>query len=201
MPEHKPTKIKILKAAKELFIDNGYHDTSMAAIAEMADLGKGTLYWHFDSKSELFQSMISREVKIIFDELNKLSNADLKAEEILKKFIKIRLIRIMEYKKTTQMFMDSENFVNDEFKKTMLELFESFIGLLTDTIKQGIEEGVFYTENPEKTAIAFLGMINGICTATLLNDEESMDIEKTTSFIYDLFLNGLKIKKGENNID
>ena len=198
MSEKESTKVKILKAAKELFIENGYHDTSMSAIAETADLGKGTLYWHFDSKSELFQSMISRETKIILSELNKLANANLKAEEILKKFIKIRLKRIMEHKKTTQMFMDSENFVNDEFKKTMFKLFQSFIDLLTDTIKQGIKEGYFYTEDPEKAASAFLGMINGICTNTLLNDEESIDIEESADFIYELFLNGLKKKEVEN---
>ena len=198
MSEKESTKVKILKAAKELFIENGYHDTSMSAIAETADLGKGTLYWHFDSKSELFQSMISRETKIILSELNKLANANLKAEEILKKFIKIRLKRIMEHKKTTQMFMDSENFVNDEFKKTMFKLFQSFIDLLTDTIKQGIKEGCFYTEDPEKAASAFLGMINGICTNTLLNDEESIDIEESADFIYELFLNGLKKKEVEN---
>ena len=83
------TETKILTAARELFMEKGYHDTSMSAIANRAGLGKGTLYWHFDSKDELFKKMITREGKVVLEELKKLSEDDLPVEVILKEFIKI----------------------------------------------------------------------------------------------------------------
>jgi AcrR family transcriptional regulator len=45
---------QIFAAAYELFAAQGYHRTSMDAIAERAGVAKGTLYWYFKSKRELF---------------------------------------------------------------------------------------------------------------------------------------------------
>ena len=192
MKEKNSTGAKIIEAAKELFLKNGYHETSMSAIAKNADLGKGTLYWHFDSKDDLFQSIVTREAKSILRELNELTEKDLNAEEIMKKFIKLRLKRIDENKKTTQMFKYGENFINEELKNIMIEIFMSLIDILEDIIKQGINEDIFYTSNPEKAASAFLGMINGICSSIIFENKGDIDIEENTEFIYQLFLNGLQ---------
>lgn len=195
MKEKNGTGAKIIEAAKELFLENGYHETSMSAIAKNADLGKGTLYWHFDSKDDLFQSMVTKEAKHMLKELNELTEKNLDAAEILKRFIRIRLKNIDENKKTTQMFMDGENFINEELKTTMVEIFHSFIDIVEDIIKQGINEGVFYTSNPEKAASAFIGMINGICSTIIFEDKGDIDIEENTEFIYQLFLKGLQEQK------
>jgi len=113
LQEHNKTEIKIIDAARDLFLENGYHETSMSSIAEKADLGKGTLYWHFDSKGELFQSMISREGKIMYDELKELTKKNMSSEQIIKEFIKLRLKRTLEDKKPNKLFMDSQNFINE----------------------------------------------------------------------------------------
>ena len=201
MKEKNGTGEKIIESAKELFLRNGYHETSMSAIAKNADLGKGTLYWHFDSKDDLFQSMVTKEAKLMLKELNELAEKNLKADEILKKFIRLRVKNIDENKKTTQMFMDGGNFINEELKKTMIEIFHSFIDIVEDIIKQGIDEDVFYTSNPEKAASAFIGMINGICSTIIFEDRGDIDIEENTEFVYQLFLNGLKNRKEENKND
>ncbi|MGM0438197.1 MAG: TetR/AcrR family transcriptional regulator [Bacillota bacterium] len=195
MKEKNGTGEKIIEAAKELFLENGYHETSMSAIAKNADLGKGTLYWHFDSKNDLFQSMVTKEAKHMLKELNELTEKNLEADEILKKFIRIRVKNIDENKKTTQMFMDGGNFINEELKNTMIEIFHSFIDIVEDIIKQGIDEGIFYTSNPEKAASAFIGMINGICSTIILENKGDINIEENTEFIYQLFLNGLQEQK------
>ena len=192
MKEKNTTDEKIIKAAKELFLENGYHETSMSAIAQTADLGKGTLYWHFDSKDELFQSIVTKEAKKVLKKFEKLTEKDLAADEILKRFIKIRLENIDENKKTTQMFMDGENFINEELKNTMIEIFRSFINIVENIIKQGVNEGIFYTSDPEKSASAFIGMINGICSTIIFTNKRDIDIEENTEFLYQLFLKGLQ---------
>ena len=201
MKEKNNTDIKIIESAKELFLEKGYHKTSMSAIAKNADLGKGTLYWHFDSKDDLFQSIVTKEAKTIIKDLNELMEEDASAEKILKSFIKLRLKKIDENKKTTQMFMDGENFINEKLKSTIVEIFETFIDILEKIIKKGIEEKAFYTSNPEKAASAFMGMLNGICTNIIFKDKGDIDIDENADFIYKLFLNGLTNNKEEENND
>ena len=52
------TRIAIEDAAMELFIEQGYHATSMRQIAERAELALGGIYNHFASKDEIFEAII-----------------------------------------------------------------------------------------------------------------------------------------------
>jgi len=54
----KDTREEILEAALNMFSINNYHATSMSMIAEEAGVSKGTLYWHFDSKEDLFRELV-----------------------------------------------------------------------------------------------------------------------------------------------
>jgi AcrR family transcriptional regulator len=62
-PKDSPTKgettrLAIEDAAVELFMENGYHATSMRQIAEHAGLALGGIYNHFSSKDEIFEGII-----------------------------------------------------------------------------------------------------------------------------------------------
>jgi AcrR family transcriptional regulator len=52
------TRIAIEDSAMELFIENGYHATSMRQIAEHAGLALGGIYNHFSSKEEIFEGIV-----------------------------------------------------------------------------------------------------------------------------------------------
>ncbi len=52
------TRLAIEEAAFELFMDQGYHATSMRQIADKADLALGGIYNHFSSKEDIFAAII-----------------------------------------------------------------------------------------------------------------------------------------------
>jgi AcrR family transcriptional regulator len=52
------TRLAIEDAAMELFLQQGYHATSMRQIADKAGLALGGIYNHFSSKEEIFQGII-----------------------------------------------------------------------------------------------------------------------------------------------
>jgi AcrR family transcriptional regulator len=52
------TRLAIEDAALELFMEQGYHATSMRQIAERTDLALGGIYNHFASKEEIFAAII-----------------------------------------------------------------------------------------------------------------------------------------------
>lgn len=55
---------RILRAATELFLDNGYGDTSIDAIVERSGGSKATLYSYFPAKDELFRAVIDAIVSL-----------------------------------------------------------------------------------------------------------------------------------------
>jgi TetR/AcrR family transcriptional regulator, mexJK operon transcriptional repressor len=62
-------KRQILDGARQVFLLNGYARASMDEIAVQAGRSKGTLYNHFDSKDDLFRSLIHAEAERITQEM------------------------------------------------------------------------------------------------------------------------------------
>jgi TetR/AcrR family transcriptional repressor of mexJK operon len=60
-PKDASKRRAILDAAKELFADAGFSDTSMDAIAARAGVSKLTLYSHFGGKDELFAEAVRQK--------------------------------------------------------------------------------------------------------------------------------------------
>ena len=52
------TRLAIEDAALELYMDQGYHATSMRQVADRAGLALGGIYNHFKSKEEIFEAII-----------------------------------------------------------------------------------------------------------------------------------------------
>jgi len=52
----------ILLAASDLFLQRGFHGTSMDALAEAAGVSKATVYSHFTDKNVLYQALIQSKV-------------------------------------------------------------------------------------------------------------------------------------------
>jgi AcrR family transcriptional regulator len=51
-------RTSILEAAERVFARRGFHDTKVADIAREAKLAAGTLYNYFDSKDDIFRSLV-----------------------------------------------------------------------------------------------------------------------------------------------
>ncbi len=49
---------QIMEAAITCFAEKGFYETSMDDIVKVAGLSKGSLYWYFESKRDLFKSLI-----------------------------------------------------------------------------------------------------------------------------------------------
>ena len=52
------TRLTVETAAMSLFLEQGYHATSMRQIADRAELALGGIYNHFSSKDEIFEAII-----------------------------------------------------------------------------------------------------------------------------------------------
>lgn len=65
----KERRQQIMEAAITCFAENGFYETSMDDIVKVAGLSKGSLYWYFKSKRDLFKSLIEMWFEEIMDGL------------------------------------------------------------------------------------------------------------------------------------
>lgn len=63
------TRRRIIQAASELFAEQGYTGTSMDQIAEAAGVSKGTIFYNYKNKADLFEHLISESAAAIADQI------------------------------------------------------------------------------------------------------------------------------------
>ena len=73
---------QMLDAAVQMFSVNGYHETSMDAIAAEAQISKPMLYLYYGSKEELFGACLDRELARFVEEVRKPTSTSSRARRI-----------------------------------------------------------------------------------------------------------------------
>ena len=59
------TKRKIFETSMKLFAKKGYDATSVEDITATVGVAKGTLYYHFSSKEEIFNFLVIEGIKLL----------------------------------------------------------------------------------------------------------------------------------------
>lgn len=70
------TRQAIMAAAKKLFAEKGFGNTSVDDLARQAGIGKGTIYGYFKTKSEIFLAFIEEEIDYAFADLARKRDPD-----------------------------------------------------------------------------------------------------------------------------
>ncbi len=73
----------ILDAAEGLISDIGFDSTTMDQIAELAEVGKGTLYLHFESKSAIYLAICERGSRLLNERMAAVLAKDLSGLEMV----------------------------------------------------------------------------------------------------------------------
>ena len=88
------TKRKIFETSMELFAKKGYEATSIEEITSIVGVAKGTLYYHFSSKEEIFNFLVEEGIKLLKNSIeiktSKLNNSIDKLKAII--LIQIKII-------------------------------------------------------------------------------------------------------------
>ena len=86
------TRDKIVSVATKLFSRFGFHKTSMDEIAKIARKAKGSLYYHFAGKEDLFKEVVSIEMINLKTQLSVIvDKPGLSAAEKLKQYLTKRM--------------------------------------------------------------------------------------------------------------
>jgi len=79
-------RARVLVAAAELFVAQGYAGTTLREIASAAGIKAGSVYHHFDSKEDLFAAVLDDGIVVMIDAYEKasasLSGSETNAEHL-----------------------------------------------------------------------------------------------------------------------
>jgi len=183
---------QILEAALRAFSENGYAKTTMDDIVKLSGLSKGTLYWHFKNKQDLFIATIMMLFSNIDRELASLVQQDAPAEDRIRAFALQVGTFFKANKPYVGLLVDAffQSYQSEESLQAMQELYQNYIVSVETIIRQGIDNGEFREVDPHTAAIALMAGGDGIALYMLL--EPSWDVAQTYTTTVEWILRGLK---------
>lgn len=185
----KDTREEILEAALNVFSINNYHATSMSMIAEEAGVSKGTLYWHFDSKEDLFRELVLIGLDYFKENYEEIQNSSLNAVDKLYKIIDFSIKMLAENIKMANIIQNNIQLISSEFQEKMIERHKSAVNEIKLVIEQGIEEGSIRADDPHNTAVLILVLIFNSHSQELFYNFEST--EEDVDFIFNFIMKGI----------
>jgi len=166
---------QILSAAITCFAEKGYYEASMDDIAKAANLSKGSLYWHFKSKRDLFQGLVERWLREFTDSLGKTLEHATTAGEKLRMMIEAlkRNAAALPELARAQLEFYTLAVRDEEFKAWLHENYATDSQFLESIVKEGIESGEFREVPAGAVARMIMAYLDGALLHREINDPEA----------------------------
>jgi AcrR family transcriptional regulator len=155
---------KILEAAKALFIERGFEETSIRNIAERIEYSPTTIYLYFKDKDDIFYALHQEGFMLLNQYLRALQNvAD--PFERLKAITKAYINFALENREFYDLMFISRSPMNALTKddEKWVEGNKAF-GALKGTMTECIQKGYFKGMDPEIVCFTCWSMVHGVCS-------------------------------------
>ncbi|GFH35092.1 TetR/AcrR family transcriptional regulator [Streptomyces pacificus] len=158
------TRAKLYEAAVTLIAEQGFSATTVDEIAERAGVAKGTVYYNFTSKTELFEELLRYGVGLLTASLREAAD---EAEqrggsktEALDGMIRAGLVFIDRYPAFTQLYVAELWRTNRAWRSTLMVVRREAVAVVETVLREGIERGELNQEiDIPLTAAALVGMV------------------------------------------
>ena len=184
------TKRKIFETSMRLFAEKGYEATSIEEITATVGVAKGTLYYHFSSKEEIFNFLVEEGMKLLKNSI------EIKTEKLSNTIDKIRaiiLIQIKVIKKYENLItiVLSQIWGTEERNNNCRHYVFEYIKRIEEIIKEGKEKGEIINIDSEVLASEIFALT---CSSLIykIKTKQEIDMKKIYTELESSVINGIK---------
>jgi AcrR family transcriptional regulator len=192
----------ILEAAQKRFALYGLEKTTMQDIADDLKVVKGSIYYYYPDKENLYKAVFEAEqfefFRMLEEDLSKIPDP----AEALNKYLINRLSYFRKLVNLSRIRTESFSEYRPLISESVIEFREKEIRIVQKILENGNGTGEFAIEDTYETAGLFLDLLRGLRRALLEGkklfyveeDEYNLLKLKTLSFA-GIFIEGLKVRK------
>ncbi|GGP41508.1 TetR family transcriptional regulator [Streptomyces melanogenes] len=158
------TRQKLYEAAVTLIAEQGFSATTVDEIAERAGVAKGTVYYNFKSKTELFEELLRHGVGLLTASLQEAADVTHarggSRVEALDAMIRAGLEFIHRYPAFTQLYVAELWRTNRAWQSTLMVVRQEAVAVVETVLREAVAEGELSEEiDIPLTAAALVGMV------------------------------------------
>ncbi|MGP3981292.1 TetR/AcrR family transcriptional regulator [Streptomyces sp. KR80] len=158
------TRAKLYEAAVTLIAEKGFSSTTVDEIAERAGVAKGTVYYNFASKTELFEELLRHGVGLLTASLQQAADDTIERGgsrvDALDAMIRAGLVFIDRYPAFTQLYVAELWRTNRAWQSTLMVVRQQAVAVVEKVLHEAVERGELNDEiDVPLTAAALVGMV------------------------------------------
>jgi AcrR family transcriptional regulator len=185
------TRRKIITSAVELFNEIGYPATGLGDIIERADMTKGALYYHFDSKESLATAIIEEGSAHLVEAFRRITASSAPALESIIHGIFV----VADLLSTDQIARSATQLLRAlaEFNEAAARTYGGWVAEMTERTRQAIEEGDLRDDlDPQAVGETIVGSMLGaelLANATTAGADVLQRVERTWKVLLPAIVN------------
>jgi AcrR family transcriptional regulator len=156
------TRAKILEAAVQVFAQKGYHETRMDDIVNESKTSKGSLYFYFPSKQDIFFGLIETFTGLLESRLKEAIAAEQHGSEQVDSALTASLRLFSQYRTLAKIVLVQAVGLGAAFEERRRTINDRFAAIIQARIEKGIQDGSLPKQNADLAARAWVGALNEI---------------------------------------
>ncbi len=186
------TRDEILEAAAQIFREKGFHAASMQDIAAAVNLQKASLYHHVSSKQEILLALLDRALDLLARRIEEVTGQSLPADQKLRLAMEAYLTAMLDHRDLAAVLLLEHRSLEPQYSARHIPRRDRFERLWRDVLQEGIDQGIFYCEDPGLASKALLGVMNW--TITWYRPDGPFSPLNISDHYANLFLEGLLVR-------
>lgn len=186
---------KILEAAVKEFARHGFKKASIESIAELAGVGKGTIYLAAETKDDLFYQAVHRELRAWVAECGRHIDPSRTAEELMIETAAVGFQYLNERPLVRDLLFGTHNLVLQEWPDRLAQLQQIGLGNIQEILQIGVRQGRFRAELDLQTVATIVQdfMVSTHIFHRETEGDQARYLDRVRVAL-DLLLNGIRVR-------
>ena len=184
------TRDKILSVAAKIFAKYGFQKTTVDEIARSAHKAKGSVYYYFASKEDLFKEVVEQEISVLKSGLTRVIVDSTDATSMIRNYLMNRMI-LMKDAINYHESLKADFIASYEFLSQIRENFTRFeIEMMKAVLDRGVRENKFLIQDTLATSQVIILAIKAI-EIPFYHQHRITEYEHTIIELIDILVKGL----------
>lgn len=156
------TRERILDAALSVFSRKGYHDTRLDEIVDESGTSKGSIYFHFPNKKQLFIALVDKFADLLEERVIESVPDDEPSVVRVRVALTTVLNTFSKYRRPAKILLIQAAGLGSIYEEKRNEVHDRFANLIKTYLDEAIAHGDIEPIDTEIVAWAWMGAINEI---------------------------------------
>jgi len=156
------TRDRILEAAAKVFSSKGYHDTRVDDIVRDSNTSKGSFYFYFPSKHDIFLALVDTFANLLESRLRQRLSTESSGIARVDAALRVCLETFGQYRSLAKIALVQVTGLGATFEEKRQAVNQRFIEIVRENLDTAVEDKSIPPLDTEVAACAWVGALNEV---------------------------------------